>query len=160
MIGYLLLHRPKSKLIQQIAKVILHKLSSSFQSITDDLVGIDSLVEELITSYLGLGNKVGMMGICGMGGSGKTTLARVVYNKFSSHFEGSSFISIVREASKKYGLDRLQKQLLVEILEKRDIDIWNVYVGVEMIKNRLCHKKVLLVLDDVNELEQLKCLAG
>ena len=29
-----------------------------------------------------------------------------------------------------------------------------------MIKNRLCNKKILLVLDDVNELDQLKKLAG
>jgi hypothetical protein len=67
MIGYLLLHRLESKVIEEIVKVILHKLSSSFPSITDDLVGIDSSVEELITSYLGLGNNVGMIGICGMG---------------------------------------------------------------------------------------------
>jgi hypothetical protein len=71
---------------------ILHKLSSSFSSITNNLVGIDSSVEELITSYLGLENNVCMIGICGMGGLGKTTLARVVYDKFRSHFEGSSFI--------------------------------------------------------------------
>ena len=159
MIGYLLLHRPESKLIEQIVKEILHKLSSSFQSITDDLVAIDSSVEEF-TSYLGLGNNVGMIGICGMGGLGKTTLARVVYNKFSNQFEGSSFIANVREVSMKYGLYRLQRQLLAEILEERNINIWNIYDGVDMIKNRLRHKKVLLVLDDVNELDQLKGLAG
>ena len=155
MIGYLLLHRPESKLIQQIVEVIFHKLRSSFPSITDDLVGIDSLVEELITSLLGHG----MIGICGMGGLGKTTLARVVYDKFSNQFEGSSFIANIREVSKKYGLVQLQKQLLEEILEERNINIWNVYNGVDMIKNRLRHKKVLLVLDDVNELHQLESLA-
>ena len=70
MIGYLLLHRLESKLIEEIVKVILHKLSSSFPCITNDLVGIDSSVEELITSYLGHGDNVGMIGICGMGGLG------------------------------------------------------------------------------------------
>ena len=160
MIGYLLLHRLESKVIEKIVEVILHKLSSSFPSITDDLVGIDSSVEELITSYLGLRNNVGMIGICGMVGLGKTTLARVVYDKFSNEFEVSSFIANVREVSKKHGLGRLQKQLLAEILEERNINIWNDYDGVKMIKNRLRHKKVLLVLDDVDNLYQLNRLAG
>ena len=90
---------------------------------------------------------------------GKTTLARVVYDKFANQFEGSSFIANVKEVSKKYGLDQLQKQLLAEILEERNIDIWNIYDGSNMIKNRLQHKKVLLVLDDVSELDQLQRLA-
>ena len=73
-------------LSNKLWKRYLHKLSSSFSSITNNLVGIDSSVGELITSYLGLENNVCMIGICGMGGLGKTTLARVVYDKFCSHF--------------------------------------------------------------------------
>ena len=140
--------------------MILHKSSSSFSSFTNDLVGINSSVEEFITSNLDLGNNVCMTGICGMGGLGKTTLARFVYDKFGNSFEGSSFIANVREDSEKHGLCRLQQQLLADILEERNIDIRNVYQGVDMIKNRLRHKKILLVLDDVNQLDQLKKLSG
>ena len=45
-------------------------------------------------------------------------------------------------------------------MEERNINIWNDYDGVKMIKNRLRHKKVLLVLDDVDKLNQLETLAG
>ena len=51
--------------------------------------------------YLGFENNVRMIGIYGMGGLGKTTVARVVYDEFRNHFEGSSFIANVREDSKK-----------------------------------------------------------
>ena len=101
-----------------------------------------------------------MIGIWGMGGSGKTTLARVVYEILRDHFEGSSFIANAREYSKKLDLLQLQQLLLADILEERNIEIRSVYHGVDMIKRRLCHKKVLIVLDDVNKLDQLENLAG
>uniref|UniRef100_A0A2N9I7T0 ADP-ribosyl cyclase/cyclic ADP-ribose hydrolase n=1 Tax=Fagus sylvatica TaxID=28930 RepID=A0A2N9I7T0_FAGSY len=91
---------------------------------------------------------------------GKTTLARVVYGMFSNQFEACSFIANVREVNETHGLLQLQKTLLNELLLEKDVNIGEVDNGVFIIKNRLRHKKILLVLDDVNELEQLMKLAG
>ena len=149
-----------SKIIQHVVEHILGTLNSKFSSITKDLVGLDSPMEELITSYLDHENRVCMLGIYGQGGIGKTTLARAIYETVCNRFEVSGFIDDIREVSKKQGLNQVQKQILAQIPDERNIDIWDVDEGVDRIKNRLCHKKVILVLDDVNELDQLKKLAG
>ena len=91
---------------------------------------------------------------------GKTTLARFVYDMISDQFEACSFISNVMEVSKNCGLLPLQQSLLNELLTEGDMNIHGIDNGVLMIKNKLCHKRILLVLDDVNELDQLKKLAG
>ncbi|PPR91336.1 hypothetical protein GOBAR_AA29350 [Gossypium barbadense] len=88
------------------------------------------------------------------------TLARVVYSQMSPHFEGKSFLADVQEVSKKCGLVSLQKQLLSHILFDESFNFSNVHDGKTIISHRLSHKKVLLVLDDVDNLQHLKWLVG
>ncbi|KAK4591157.1 hypothetical protein RGQ29_021378 [Quercus rubra] len=94
-----------------------------------------------------------------MGGIGKTTLARVVFRMVSNKFEGCCFLPNVREVCEKDGLIPLQQQLIKKILNE-SMNIQDVDEGVFVIKNRLRHKRILLVLDDVNQLDQLKKLVG
>nr|XP_023920217.1 TMV resistance protein N-like [Quercus suber] len=151
---------PEAEFIQDIVKVIKDKLNYKFSIDTKNLVGINFRVDKLKSHLVIESNDVCIIGIWGMGGMGKTTLARVVYGMVSSQFEACCFIANVREVSEKNGLLQLQQTLLNEFLMDRDIIVHDVDSGVLTIKNRLCHKKILLVLDDVNELDQLKKLAG
>ncbi|XP_031112109.1 TMV resistance protein N-like [Ipomoea triloba] len=150
----------EAKCIQQIVEDIMAKLEQTGESDAPNLVGMDCRMQKLY-SLLGLGGTdVRFVGIHGMSGIGKTTIARVIYDKMSLKFEGASFIHEVRDQSAKYGLERLQQTLLSEVLSIKDLKINNVFEGSNMIKRRLRHKRVLIVLDDVDHMDQLEYMAG
>ena len=128
----------------------------------DYIVGLEPCIDE-VTSLLNEtdDDSVCMLGIHGIGGIGKTTLAKAIYNSIFYHFEGACFLFDVKEVSKKYkGMVHLQQTLLSEILEEKKMKFGSVHEGISKIKHRLSHKKILLVLDDVDEDEQLEQLAG
>ena len=106
-------------------------------------------------------NDFRMVGIHGLGGIGKTTIAKAVYNKIAKHFEGSSFLENVRENSRTSdSIIQLQKKLLFNILRGKHLNVKSVAHGTDVIMERLQRKKVLLILDDVDEPDQIENLIG
>ncbi|XP_062160867.1 disease resistance protein RUN1-like isoform X2 [Alnus glutinosa] len=148
----------ESKFIKQILGEILCKVNPTRLDVAKHPIGIMSRVND-IKDLLNLGtNDVHVVGIYGMGGIGKTTLAKAVYNEICAAFEGSSFLSNFNESvEKSVGLVHLQEQLLNDIL-KMNLKIDNVDKGISIIKERICGKKVLVIDDDVDDFEKLQSL--
>ncbi|XP_062171839.1 disease resistance protein RUN1-like isoform X2 [Alnus glutinosa] len=140
--------------------MILSGRSRYFSNVSKVLFGIESGVEEMMRLLcIGL-DDVRFIGICGIGGIGKTTLSKAIYERVSHQFEASCFISGIREeCTSTHGLIDLKKQLIFEILAEREINIWTDHRLSGVIENRLRTKKVFIVLDDVDGEKQLKALA-
>jgi len=128
--------RTDVELLKDIVEYVLQKLPRRYKSQCKGLVGIQEHYEQ-IQSLLKLGlSEVRTLGIWGMGGLGKTTLARALYDNLSHEFEGSCFLSNVREKADKNPSFH------------------------ESSITRLLVKKGLVVLDDVDTSEQLEKILG
>ncbi|KAH0713380.1 hypothetical protein KY290_008977 [Solanum tuberosum] len=151
----------ESELIESIIKRVLQEVSQTSLDVACYPVGIDSSIKDLIELLFksGCQDDVRMIGIYGIGGIGKTTLAKAFYNQICRHFGSSCFLSNVRsEAGTFNGLVKLQEKLLHQILKTKDFEVNDVAEGVSLIKARLGSMKVLIVLDDVDHISQLESL--
>ncbi|KAJ4722978.1 Disease resistance protein (TIR-NBS-LRR class) family [Melia azedarach] len=101
------------------------------------------------------------LGIWGIGGIGKTTIASAIFNKISSHFDNSFFIENIREESKKSsGLAHIRQELFATLLEDRNLNINIPSFNHNFESKRLRRKKILIVFDDVSHFEQIESLIG
>ncbi|ANM67193.1 Disease resistance protein (TIR-NBS-LRR class) family [Arabidopsis thaliana] len=145
-------------MVEKIANDVSNKLFHPPKGF-GDLVGIEDHIEA-IKSILCLESKEAkiMVGIWGQSGIGKSTIGRALFSQLSSQFPLRAFVTYKSTSGSDVSGMKLswQKELLSEILGQKDIKI--DHFGV--VEQRLKHKKVLILLDDVDNLEFLKTLVG
>ena len=155
---YFIITRYESEYIKNITTTMANRLNCKFLYVGDNLLGMDSHFKKISLGLRMESNDVRMVGICGIGGIGKTTIAGYIYNQISWGFECSSFLEKVRETYKKKGPLHLQNILLNDILEGANQKVSNSLQGANVIKKSLPLRKALIIFDDVDDLEQIESL--
>ncbi|TQD82422.1 hypothetical protein C1H46_032016 [Malus baccata] len=100
-----------------------------------------------------------MVGIWGMGGLGKTTAAKAIYNQIHHKFQFKSFLPDVSNTASKHDLVYLQKKLISDILKTKS-KISSVDEGIGLIEDQFRHRRVLIIVDNIDEAAQLDAIAG
>ncbi|GJW31129.1 TMV resistance protein N-like protein, partial [Tanacetum coccineum] len=140
------------EIIDQIVRKILGNRGRE-----SNLIGIESHMDALDALLdIEATTEVRVVVIYGMGGIGKTTIAQALFRRIAYKFAGSSFIKDVREnSSTKTDICALQEKILGDILMAR-----HYFFIEDPLQERFVNKKVLLVLDDVDDVKQLEFLAA
>ncbi|CAN6839473.1 unnamed protein product [Brassica oleracea] len=149
----------EAEMIQQIAIDVSNKLNLTPSRDFDGMVGLEAHLTSLKSLLCLECDDVKMIGIWGPAGIGKTTIARALYNQVSSSFSFKCFMEDLKGIYKsngnydsKLGLQRL---LLSRILNDSDVKVHHLGA----IKHWLHNQRVLIILDDVDDLEILDVLA-
>ncbi|XP_034674858.1 disease resistance protein RPV1-like [Vitis riparia] len=157
------------QLLENIISEISSRINRGPLHVGTNLVGVDIRLNE-IKKLMSIKSKdvpedvpedVLMVGICGLDGVGKSTMAKLIYNELCDEFKSKSFLDKVGDVSKgPHGLLDLQQQLLCDISPRGEQKISTLDQGIRVLQRKLRCEKVLLVIDGVNAKEQLEKLAG
>ncbi|KAL8192666.1 hypothetical protein R6Q57_027851 [Mikania cordata] len=159
-------HRNESEIVSEILRRISQDMRDAspvaLSHLTKGLVGIESRVHEVIRILNIESSEVCFIGICGMSGIGKTTLAEVVFESIRNTFQESCFIGNIKDISKEHDSDlcRLQQKILDDVLKDENVSVKSVKHGQTLLMTKLRDLKVIIVLDDVNHVDQFTYLAG
>ncbi|XP_016173975.1 protein SUPPRESSOR OF npr1-1, CONSTITUTIVE 1-like [Arachis ipaensis] len=150
-------YRDDTELIQRIVKDVLQKLIYHYPP--NDFKGLVG-IQEKSAPLESLLREARSVGIWGIGGIGKTTIARYIFDKYSHGFEGSCFLENIRERSGDHvqGLHDLRDQLYSVLLNEKVRQ--SSTAKSTFVECRIRRQSNFIVLDDVSSSKQLKYLVG
>ncbi|KAG2302534.1 hypothetical protein Bca52824_031185 [Brassica carinata] len=129
--------------LQEVRREMRHTFSTDNR---DHLVGLEETVKKLVGCLVDEDSSQ-VVSITGMGGIGKTTLARQVFNHetIKSHFSGLAWVCVSQHFERQFVWQTILRQLRPEynILNMKEDELQEKLVGV------LETQKALIVIDDI-----------
>ncbi|XP_071718428.1 TMV resistance protein N-like [Rutidosis leptorrhynchoides] len=146
--------RLETEFIKEIVKELSKRIRVPVRTSLPLLIGKEDAIE-YVSSWLkdGSSHTVDILSIYGMGGIGKSTLAKYIYDSYCREFDTSSIVEDISRkcAGKIDKLLDLKNQLCNDISKASSMQVHDVSVA---------SNKVLIVLDDIDSIEQLDALLG
>ncbi|CAL4990363.1 unnamed protein product [Urochloa decumbens] len=138
------------------AKTVVDPRIASMYTQAADLVGLDDSMQELITRLDGTSvQQQRIASVVGIGGLGKTTLAKAVYDKLKGQFNCSAFVSIGQNPS----FQKVFRDILINFDEQHGKDFNLAKFDESQLINKLrdCleNKRYIIVIDDAWEIDSL-----
>ncbi|RDX66495.1 TMV resistance protein N, partial [Mucuna pruriens] len=160
--GWDIQNESQPAVIEQIVERIKNIIGPKFLSLpNDNLVGMQSRVEELEELLcLDSVNEVRVVGISGMSGIGKSTVARALYEKIANLYDYTCFIDNVSKIHRHSGQLGVQRRLLSPSSKENNLEICNFSEGTYLVWNRLHNARALVIFDNVDQMEQLQIFTG
>ncbi|KAF8728739.1 hypothetical protein HU200_018016 [Digitaria exilis] len=132
------------------ATTINPRIGALFKKSTE-LVGIEKAVDKLI-DMLSVDAEDGdpkLVSVVGVGGLGKTTLAKTVFDKLKVRFQGTAFVSVGQNPD----INRVFKDILYELDKQNHSTIHSMSLGstqlIQLIQDLPDKKRYLIVIDDI-----------
>ncbi|XP_059436414.1 disease resistance protein RPM1-like [Corylus avellana] len=118
----------------------------------DEVVGIEATRDELVSWLVGEASKRSVMSVVGMGGIGKTTLAKKVYeNEFvKGHFNCHVWITV----SQSYNIQKILMSMIKQVYHENEMTPWKIdmideITLISQLRKYLQQKRYVVIFDDV-----------